>query len=157
MNRQPIYEWTGKEYAFEEHGDDWYFALGIIAGALALASLLFGNFLLALVIVTGATTVGLQAAKHKRTHHFAIYEDGLAIDDNLYLFQDMRDFSVLEYIDPALPPALSIKTNHLLSPHILVPIHDFDPEEIYAYIEQHLPEGMHEETLLDRIVTYLRF
>jgi len=157
MARNALYEWQGHEYSFEEHTADWYWALGIISGALILACIFFGNILLGLVILAGSVTVGLQAAKHKRLHHFAIYENGIAIDDNLYLFEDMRDFAILEYIDPTLPPALSLKTNHLLSPHLLIPIHDVDPEEVYAYIEQHLPEGMHEETLLDRIVTFLRF
>jgi|CXWL01.1.fsa_nt_gi hypothetical protein len=157
MARGALYEWSGKEYSFEERGQDWYFALAIIAVASIITSILFGNILLALVILAGAVAVGLQAAKHHREHHFAIYENGLAIDDNLYLFEDMRDFSVLEYIDEALPPALSLKTNHIMAPHLLIPIHDHDPVEIYEYIEQHLPEGVHDETLLDRIVSTLRF
>jgi len=154
---EPLYEWNGTEYAFEEHGADWYWALGIIAIALCVAALLFGDLILALLIIAGAAAIALQAAKHRRIHHFSIHHDGLAIDGNLYLFTDMRDFGILEYIDPSLPPALSIKTNHIFAPHLLVPIHNYDPDEIYAYISQHLPEGVHEETLLDRVTTLLRF
>jgi len=155
--KEPLYEWNGMEYAFEERGADWYWALGIITLALCVAALLFGDFLLALVIVAGGGAIALQAAKHRRTHHFAIYDNGLAIDGNLYLFKDMRDFAILEYFDEALPPALSIKTNHIFAPHLLVPINDYDPDEIYDYVSQHLPEGMHEETLLDRVTAALRF
>ena len=68
----------------------------------------------------------------------------------------MRDFAILEFIDPEQPPALSIKTNHVLAPHIWIPINDHDPVDIYEYISNHLPEGMHEETLLDRITSFLR-
>lgn len=157
MASMPIFEWDGKEYEFEERGSDWYWALGIISAAAILTSILFGNILLALVILAGAITVGLQAAKAHHDHHFAIYEDGLAIDDDLYLYEDMRDFAVLEYLDETLPPALSIKTNHILAPHLLIPIHDYDPVEVYEYISQHLPEGMHEETLIERITALLRF
>lgn len=157
MARTPVFEWQGTEYSFDERGQDWYWALGIVSVAAAVACILFGNILLALVILAGAATVALQAAKDLKTHHFAIYEEGLAIDDNLYLFEDMRDFAVLEYLDETLPPALSIKTNHILAPHLLVPINDYDPEIIYGYISQHLPEGMHEETVLDRITALLRF
>ena len=157
MAREALFRWQGREYAFEERGPDWYWALGIVSAAAAVTCILFANYLLALVILVGAATVGLQAAKHRRTHTFTIFEEGLAIDDNLYLFEDMRDFGILEYLDPAQPPALSIKTNHILSPHLLVPIHDYDPIDIYEYISQHLPEGNHEETLLDRIVAFLRF
>jgi hypothetical protein len=156
MPRDPLFSWQGHEYSFEEHGPDWYWALGIITIAATLTAILFSNMLLALVILAGGATVGLQAAKHRKTHLFSVYENGIAIDDNLYLFEDMRDFGILEYVDPSLPPALSIKTNHILAPHLLIPIPDYDPEQIYEYVSNHLPEGMHEETPLDRVVSFLR-
>lgn len=157
MARVALFAWEGTEYAFEDRGRDWYWALGIIALAAVLTSVLFGNVLLALVIFAGAIAVALQAAKQVRTHRFAVYEDGIAIDDNLYLYEDMRDFSILEYLDPSLPPALSIKTNHLLAPHLLIPINDHDPEEIYEFIAELLPEGAHEESLIERLSSLLRF
>lgn len=156
MARDPLYVWEGHEYVFEEHGPDWYWALGIITFAAVVTAILFSNILLALVIVAGAATIALQAAKHRRVHRFSIYENGIAIDTTLYLYEDMRDFAILEYVDPTLPPALSIKTNHVLAPHLLIPINDHDPEEIYFYVANHLPEGMHEETLLDRVAGMLR-
>jgi hypothetical protein len=156
MPRDALFSWQGHEYAFEEHGPDWYWALGIITIAAMLTAILFSNMLLALVILAGGATLGLQAAKHRKVHRFSIYENGIAIDDNLYLFVDMRDFGILEYVDPTLPPALSIKTNHILAPHLLIPIHDHDPEMIYEYVSSHLPEGMHEETALDRFAAFLR-
>ena len=157
MARQPLFAWDGSEYSFDERGTDWYWALGILAAAAIATSVLFGNVLLALVIFAGAGTVGLQAAKRSRTHRFSIFEDGLAIDDRLYLYDDMRDFAILEFIDETQPPALSIKTNHVLAPHLLIPIHDYDPEVIYEYINLHIPEGTHVETILDRITALLRF
>ncbi|HEY0010992.1 MAG TPA: hypothetical protein VGB97_03755 [Candidatus Paceibacterota bacterium] len=156
MARTPLYEWTGEQYSFEERGTDWYWALGIVSIAIAVTSVLFGNILLALVILTGTGTIALQAAKQPRLHHFAVYDDGIAIDDNLYQFEDMRDFSVLEFIDTNQPPALSIKTNHVLAPHLWIPINGHDPVVIYEYVSRHLPEGLHEETFIDRITTLLR-
>jgi hypothetical protein len=156
MARAPLYEWYGKEYVFEEKGSDWYWALGIIALAAIVACVLFNDILLALVVLAAASTLALTSAKHPRTHHFMIFDTGVGIDHSLYLYQDMRDFAVLEYLDPELPPALSIKTNHILAPHILIPIVDQDPDEIYEYISQHLPEGMHEESLIDRLTAMLK-
>lgn len=156
MPRDPLFSWTGQEYTFEEHGPDWYWALGIIAAAAALTAILFNNILLALVIIAGAATTGVQAAKHRKTHTFSVFENGIAIDDNLYQYADMRDFAILEYVDPSLPPALSIKTNHILAPHLLIPINEYDPEDVYAYVSNHLPEGRHEENLFDRAVAFLR-
>jgi hypothetical protein len=156
MRGEPIFTWDGHEYTFEEHGPDWYWALGIVAAAAALVSILFGNVLLALVIAAGAVAVALQSAKHKRTHRFEIHEHGIAVDEAFYPYESMRDFAILEFIDPSLPPALSLKTNHILAPHLLIPIHEYDPEDVYEYVNIHVPEGNHEETLLDRFTTFLR-
>lgn len=152
MARMAIFEWDTKEYTAGERGNDWYWALGIVAAAAAVASILFGNILLAFVILAGAGAIGLQVARAPRVHRFAIFEDGLAIDDRLYLFSEMLDFSILEYVDPELPPALSIKTKHVLSPHLLIPIVGHDPMRIYEYLNLHVPDGFHETSILDRFI-----
>ncbi|MDB5237088.1 MAG: hypothetical protein JWL88_190 [Parcubacteria group bacterium] len=156
MNRTALYEWYGKEYVFEEKGADWYWALGIIALAAIVACILFNSILLAFVVLAAASTLALSVAKHPRTHHFMIFDIGVGIDNSLYLYQDMVDFSILEYLDETFPPALSIKTNRILAPHILIPIVDHDPIEIYEYISLHLPEGMHENSVMDRLVSLLK-
>lgn len=156
MARPPLYEWEGTEYAFEEKGADWYWALGIIAAAAIIACILFNNIILALVVLAGGLAAGLQAARHPRIHRFAIYDQGLAIDDRLYLYEDMLSYSVLEYADESLPPSLSIKTRHILAPHLLIPIVDHDPVEIYEFFYDRVEEGRHEESVIDRFVDMLR-
>ena len=156
MPRPVHFEWEGMEYAFEEKGADWYWALGIIAVAGILACILFNNFILALVIAAGAVALGLQAARPPQMRHFEITDSGLVVDDKLYPYEDMLHFSVLEYADPSLPPSLSIKTKRMLSPHILVPIIGHDPVEIYDLFIQLVPEGKHDESVMDRLIDYLR-
>ncbi len=152
MPRPPIFAWDGTEYEFAEKSTDWYWALGIIAIAGIVASVLFGNILLALVILAASVAVALQAMKRSRNHHFMITEQGLQIDDRVYPYDTMLHFSVLEYLDPKLPPALSIKTRSLLSPHLLIPLSGVDPEAVYAYLSNHLDEGNHEVSVIDRLV-----
>ncbi len=151
-----IFEWQGKNYGPDERGSDWYWALGIIAVAGIIACILFSNILLALVIAAAAATLSLQALKRPRIHRFAVTDLGITIDENLYSYGSMLHFSILEYIDPTMPPALSIKTSHLLAPHLLIPIVGPDPDEVYEYISQHLEEGNHHESVMDRLVEMLR-
>lgn len=152
MPRPPIFEWQAKEYEFQEKSADWYWALGIIAAAAVIAAILFGNALLALVIVAASVAIALQAAKRSKVHRFAITEQGLEIGERLYPYDTMLHFSVLEYPDHDLPPALSIKTRSLLTPHLLIPIVDVDPDELYEYLSIHLEEGNHEASVIDRMV-----
>lgn len=156
MPRVPLFAWEGREYRFEEKSADWYWSLGIIATAGALASILFGNVLLALLIAAAAASIALAAMKRPRIHRFAIFEDGVAIDDTLYSFQNMLHFSVLEYADETLPPSLSLKTKLFLAPHLLIPIIGHDPVEIYDFVAEHLPEGRHDESPMDRLVELFR-
>jgi len=156
MARPPLYSWEGTEYSFEEKGADWYWAVGIIAIAAIIACILFNNIILALLVAAAASAVALQAARHPRDHHFAIYDRGLAIDDRLFLFEDMLSFSVLEYADEALPPSLSIKTKHFLAPHLLIPIVGYDPVEIYSFFLEHVDEGKHDESVFDHLIDLMR-
>jgi len=156
MLRTVFFEWEGTEYVFEQKGGDWYWALGIIALAGMVASILFGNLILALLIMAAAGTLALSTAKHPRDHVFRITDRGVMIDENLYEYDHILSFSILEYIDPSVPPALSIKTHRMLAPHLLIPIVGADPVEIYDFLFEHIEEGKHDESVVDRIIELFR-
>ncbi len=156
MARPPLFEWHAREYAAEEKSADWYWALGIVAIALVIVCILFNEILLGIVVLAAAVALALQAAKRPRIHRFAIVDTGILVDNNLYQYDNMLHFSVLEYADETIPPALSIKTKHLLAPHLLIPIIDHDPVDIYEYISLHLPEGKHDESIIDRVIELIQ-
>lgn len=156
MARTVFYQWEGTEYTFEEKGADWYWALGIVAIAGMIACILFGNFILALVVLAASGAVALQALRAPGTHVFSITDTGVMIDQTLYDYSEMLHFSVLEYIDPTWPPSLSIKTKRLLAPHLLIPIVGHDPEEIYAFFSAHVDEGKHDESVIDWLIEKFR-
>ena len=156
MARAVYFEWDAEGYVFEEKSADWYWALGIIALAGAIASALFGNIILALLVLAGAGALALSTLKRPSVHRFRITDEGVMIDDAVYAYDSIHSFSVLEYIDPARPPALSLKTHKLLAPHLLIPIVGPDPMEIYEFLDAHLEDGRHEESFTDRIIDLLR-
>lgn len=156
MARAVFFEWDAEGYLFEEKSSDWYWALGIIAVAAGIASILFGNVILALLIVAAAGTLALSTLKRPRLHRFRITDDGVMIDENLYEYDSIVSFSVLEYLDPSVPPALSLRTHKLLAPHLLIPIVGHDPVEIYEFFADHVEEGKHDESVVDRIIELLR-
>lgn len=156
MARDVFFEWTAEGYLFEQKSSDWFWAVGIIAVAAAVASILFGNFILALLVVVAATTLSLSAMKRPRAHRFRLADDGLWVDDTLYDYDDILSFSVLEYIDPKVPPALSLRTRKFLVPHLLVPLVNVDPVEVYEFFFDQVEEGRHDQSLTDRIIDYLR-
>jgi len=157
MPRNALLEWEGREYDHNPKDSDWYWALGIIAVAGTIAAVLFGNYLLALLIVIAASAFALHAAKQPPLHRFRLVEQGICIGDELYPFERMISFSVLEDVEGEFPPMISIKTQSWLSPHLIIPLEGVDVDMIYAYFLQHVDEGEHPHTFSDLVAAWLGF
>jgi hypothetical protein len=157
MSGSSILEWEGREYDHNPKSADWYWALGIIAVASTIASLLFGNYLLAVLIIIAATAFGLHAAKEPPIHRFKLVEQGIVIGDEMHPFERMISFSVLEDVDGSLPPMLSIKTESWLSPHLIIPLAGVDADIIYDYFLHHVDEDEHKHTFVDLVAAWLGF
>lgn len=157
MPRNPFFEWEGKEYEHNPRSADWYWALGIVAVALAVAAVLFGDYLLALVIVVGAVALALHGAKEPPLHRFRITDEGLLIGDDLHPYSRMTSFSVLEDVEGELPPLLSIKTESWLSPHLVIPLQNVDADAVYAHLLANVEESEHAHSLADLVAAWLGF
>ena len=152
-----IFEWEGVEYEHNPKSGDWYWAVGIVATAAVIASILFANYLLAVLVVIAAVTLALHAAKHPPTHRFAITEEGLVIDNDLHPYEHMRSFAMLEYIEGDGTPVLSIKTESWFSPHLLIPLNNVDADAMYEHLLIRIDEGEHRHTLSDLVAAWLGF
>ena len=157
MARDAIAEWEGREYDHNPKSADWYWALGIIAVASTVASVLFGNYLLAVLIVIAAAAFALHAAKEPPLHRFRLIEKGIMVGDDLHEFEKMISFSVLEDVKGELPPMLSIKTESWLSPHLIIPLNEVDVDVVYDYFLQHVNEEEHKHTFVDLVAAWLGF
>jgi hypothetical protein len=157
MARTVLLEWEGREYDHNPKSTDWYWALGIVAVAAAIASVLFGNYLFAVLITLAAASLGLHAAKVPPLHRFRLVEQGVVIGEELHTFERMISFSVLEDIEGKLPPMISIKTESWLSPHLIIPLEGVDIDFIYSYFLRHVDEAEHTHTFTDLVAAWLGF
>jgi len=157
MAQTVIAEWQGREYEHNPKSADWYWALGIVGVATTIASLLFGNYLFAFLILIATTVLALHAAKEPSLHTFRLVEKGLMIGDNLHPFERMTSFTVLEDIEGKFPPTLSIKTESWHSPHLMIPLEGVDADVVYDYILHHVDEGEHHHTVSDLVAAWLGF
>jgi hypothetical protein len=157
MSRDDLVEWEGREYDHTPKSADWYCALGIIAAALAIASVLFDNYLLALLIVAAAFALALHASKLPPPHHLKLVERGLLIGEELHSFDHMISFSILVDSEGALPPLLSIKNKTWFSPHLVIPLADVDAEAVYLHFAQYVEEDEHTHTFTDLVAAWLGF
>lgn len=154
---QAIFEWEGREYEHREKSSDWYWALGILAAAGIIAAVLFGNYLLAVLIIAAALAIGLHAAKEPPVHRFALTREGLVIGSDLHRYDRMRSFSVLEYLEGDPAPVLSIKTESWFTPHLVVPLEGVDADALYAYLLERIEEAEHHPTVVDVLGAWMGF
>lgn len=157
MAHTVLLEWEGREYDHTPKSADWYWVLGIIAASAAIASVLFGNYLFAFLILVAAATIALHAAKQPPLHRFKLVEKGLLIGEELHPFERMISFSVLEDIEGELPPLLSIKNETWASPHLVIPLADVDADAVYAYFLHHVDEDEHKHSFSDLVAAWLGF
>jgi len=157
MPRDALLSWEGREYDHNPKDSDWYWALGILAVAATIASALFGNFLLALLILIAAFSLALHAAKKPPLHQFRLVEQGIFVGEELHPFGRMLSFSVLEDVEGEYPPMLSIKTANWLTPHLIIPLEHVDVDIVYTYFLNHVTEDDHRHTFTDLVAAWLGF
>ncbi len=157
MATSAIMEWEGREYDHSPKSADWYWALGIVAVASAIASLLFGNILLGILIIIAAVAIALHATKEPPVHIFRLVDTGLMVGEDLHPYERMHSFTVLEDIEGELPPLLSIKTESWHSPHLVIPLAGVDADLIYTYFLHHVDEADHQHTVSDLVAAWLGF
>lgn len=157
MARDVLFAWEGKEFEHSPRSADWYWALGILATALIIASVLFGNILVALLILVATGTIAVHTLYQPETHRFALTHEGLVIGNDLHPYERMRSFTVLEDIEGKFPPVLSIKTESIFSSHLVVPLENVDIDGVYALLLQNVDEGEHQHSFHDLVAHWLGF
>ncbi|MFZ2886749.1 MAG: hypothetical protein WA021_02935 [Minisyncoccia bacterium] len=146
--------WEAYEHEHIERGSDWYWALGVIAVCAAVTSILFGNFLFALLIIVAAFTIGLIASRPPELHEFEINDKGIRIGKNMHSFDTIVSFWVDEELDE---PLLLVDTVTFMTPNLIIPIADIEPGLIRAFLGERVEEVPMKEPLAHKILEFFGF
>ena len=149
-------EWSALEHEHIHKSSDWFWALGIIAIAGAITSIIFSNILFAIVILIGAFVVGMHASKKPNMVHFRITNRGIIIDKVMHPYSSLESFWVEDEHEDMIPKLL-VKSNKLLSPHIIIPIEHISPDDVRNYLLEYLDEEEDSESLAQKIMEFFGF
>lgn len=141
--------WEALEHGHGEHGSDWYWSVGIIAIAAAVASFALGNALFGVIIILGASTLMILASRGPRTLGFTVGPRGIRINDELYPYSTLESF----YLDEDAPgdTELLLKSKRFFMPLIVVPVPEEYVDTVDAFLNQRLPEEYLEEGALNKL------
>ena len=145
--------WRAAEHQHVERGSDWYWALGVIAVSSSVTAVLFNNILFALLIVLAAVTLGMIASRPPTIIDFSLGERGLLANDALYPYKEMYAFWVTEDVEPVL----LIDTPRIMTPDLVIPLRDVDPDAIRAFLQTRVQEFPLREPFFYRVMEFFGF
>jgi len=153
--RGPL-EWRAHEYVHVEKTQDWYWALGLLAVAGAVTSLLFNNVLFAIFILIASFVLALFAARKPDLVSFSLTQRGVRINDKLYQFSTFDSFAIDE-ISSSHTPKLILESNKHFMPHIVIPLEGVHADDVHDFLKHFLHEKHHMEPLAHRVMEWLGF
>jgi hypothetical protein len=153
--QQKTLSWETPEYLYTKKSPDWYWSLGIITLALFGVAVWQQNFLFAIMIIIGSFAIVLYAVRYPRTIKIVISIRGVEIDSRLYPYETLKSFWI--FYHPGGVKELSVLSEKVFMPRIMVPLGDTDPVELRELLIEFLPEKAHEESLTDTIARRLGF
>jgi hypothetical protein len=153
--REPI-TWQDHEYLHFEKGAAWYWALGLIAVAGAVASLAFHNLLFAVFILISAFVLAILASREPEIVTFSITQRGVYVDERFYAYKGLKSFGIDE-LSPKHIPQLIIESKNRFMPHLIIPLEHIDANRVHHFLLDFLPEENHKEPITHKVMEYLGF
>lgn len=148
-------EWEAPEHHHGPKSSDWFWVLGIMVISGAIASVLFNNILLALVILIGGAVMGILATRPPKTVTFAVTQRGIRIDSNFYPYTTLETYFIDEH--PMIGDQLLIRSQKMFMPLLILPLPEDDVDEIEAIIAERIPEEHIEEPFANKLLEFFGF
>jgi hypothetical protein len=145
-------EWETLEYPMRDHGSDWFISVGIIAFASAIAAVILENYIFAVLIIVGASSLLLFAARIPKKITVRIFDKGILADTMLYPYNSLRSFHVNEH-----ERKLLLRTNKLFLPILVIHIDETEPENIRKILSGNIREEEIEESFWEKLMDHFGF
>ena len=160
MNDYEKLSWSALEYEEKERSQDWFWALGTIVVTSSIASIIFGNYFFAVLLLLSGALLGFFSVKKPDMVRYELHGKGLQIRDRMYPYENIKSFWVERpnSENPAHKPTLFVHTERLFMPILMIPIEVNMAEEIHAlFTEKNVPEVEMKEHPSDKIIEALGF
>ncbi len=140
--------WRIEEPNFTPKTTQWFWALGILAFALIVFSILLKNYLLTIILALAIFIIYSSKNKKPELINFRLDNDGLYIEHKFYPYDSFESFWIFEaHTDKERELALRYKRH--LSPLLIAPFYNNDESRIKRILNKYLPESEEQESLID--------
>ena len=153
MNEKII--WHALEYKKKEKTADWYWAVGIISICIAGIAIFLHDTLFAVFIILAVVTLLIFSRKEPGVMTVELDGRGLKVDNQHFPFTSIESFWV-ETIDEREPKIL-FKSKKKMMPLIVVPIEEYNHEDIRNFLLEKLTEKEIHEPISQKLMEKLGF
>ena len=160
MNTDEKLIWSALEYEEKDRSQDWFWALGIIIVTSSIASIIFGNYFFAVLLILSGLLLGFFATKKPDTVTYELNERGLKIRNRIYPYENIKSFWIqVDFSEETkVKPLLFIHSERIFMPVLSVPIDETMAEEIHSImLERNVEEVEMKEHPGDIIMEILGF
>ncbi len=146
--------WSELEYEDRERSRDWFWALGIIVVTSSVASIIFGDYFFAALLILSGVLLGFFAIRKPEMVEYELNGDGLKIANNIHLYKDIKSF----WVQTKDKPLLFIHSDRIFMPVMVVPIQWNMAEDIHSImLSQNILEKEMKEHPSEKIMEFLGF
>ena len=142
--------WQIEEADLAPKTTEWFWALGILAFALIVFSILLKNYLLTIIIALATFIIYSNKNKKPELINFSLDNDGLYIEQKFYSYGDFESFWIFpEGQRNNKECKLALRYKRRLMPLLIVPFYNNDEQKMRIFLNKYLPENEEQESLID--------
>jgi len=154
-NDKPVFYWQTTEFESHDKPRNWLLYVGLIALVLLAALLYMRLWLGAAVVAAAFFALYSQSSSRGKKRNYAIYDQGVTVDDRVYTFDQFKSFWVFPYQGRMI---VRFEQLRRLSFPIEMPIGDENPEQVRLFLTKHLPQAEDRgEDITDTINRWIKF
>ena len=140
---KPEINWQIEEPDHLPKNAEWFWALGILALALIVFSILLKNYLLIIIVALAAFVIFARKNKKRELIDFRLDNQGFHIDRKFYPYENFESFWIFKGNE------IAFRNKKHLMPLLIAPFNGNDESAIKKIVSGHLPESEEEESFLD--------
>lgn len=152
---KPVFFWEAEEFKSHEKKSDWYVYLILIAIVLIGVFIYLKLWLAGGVVVAAVLAIWSQSASRGLKRNYAIYQQGITINEKVYSFDQFKSFWAFPYQDRMI---IRFEQVGRLSIPVEMPIEDENAEQVILFLAKHLPEQEERgEDIADKVNRWIKF
>lgn len=156
MPVETIISWEILEHEPRPKSADWTWVVSIIGGAMAIASIIFGNLLFAIFIIIATFSIILYGHKEPELLQVEINRKGIRVNNEFFPYPTIDSFWMDDERGYQVLTILSKKRSIL--PHIRIRMpEDISMDELRDELLNHIDEDYHPPTFTESLAHFFQF